>query len=163
MKRSAEALRGAARDLRTLIIQIAPPEIQVEGLSAAIGPLIDPFIESGVDVHVEIDDMPHLTKPDLELAFRVTQEAIRNVTRHAHANRVTVRISATSSGTVLSIEDDGDGFTPTQVEERRRQGHVGTRGISELAAERGGTLTIESSPGAGTRVTLTLPNRKSEE
>jgi len=160
MERSAGALRGAARDLRTLIIQIAPPTIHDDGLSAALQPLLAPLIETGVTVNLDIQEPPLEDKRDLELVFRVAQEALRNIVAHAHARTVTVHMSADATAPALIIEDDGKGFSPADVERRRRQGHVGTRGIAEVAAERGAVLSIDSTPGKGTRVILTLPKAK---
>ena len=58
---------------------------------------------------------------------------------------------------MLRIEDDGRGFTPADIARRRRQGHLGTTAIVELAEEAGGTLVFDSEPGRGTKVTLSLP------
>ncbi len=157
MSRAAEALRGSARDLRTLIIQIAPPSLQREGLRAALGRLCSPLVEGGTNVRILVPDDLALPQADAELLFRVAQEALRNTAAHANASEVSVEVRIDPLATMLAVIDDGTGFSPEDVAERRREGHVGTRGLEELATERGAALTIHSSPGRGTRVCLTIP------
>jgi signal transduction histidine kinase len=82
---------------------------------------------------------------------------LRNVAAHAHAKNVKVELITEDGAAILSIEDDGRGFTPEDVSRRRSEGHLGSSAIVDLAEEAGGTLTIDSEPGRGTLVVLTLP------
>ena len=82
---------------------------------------------------------------------------LRNVAAHAQAKNVKVELTTEDGAAVLSIQDDGKGFSEADVARRRAEGHLGTSAIVELAEEAGGTLTIDSEPGRGTLVVLTLP------
>ncbi len=100
--------------------------------------------------------------PDTEVAaFRIVQEALTNVARHAHATRCTVRLSHAGDRVVITVEDDGRGFDPAGVERRGERRGLGLIGLRERVAEREGTLSIESAPGQGTRVVVELPVRDS--
>jgi signal transduction histidine kinase len=68
-----------------------------------------------------------------------------------------VELTTTDASAVLTIQDDGKGFSKRDIERRRAEGHIGTAAIVELAENAGGTLTIDSEPGRGTLVVLTLP------
>lgn len=86
--------------------------------------------------------------------FRVVQEALANVVRHARATRVDVLAEQTDGRVMVMIEDDGIGFEPEEVE---RGAHFGLLGLRERADALGGTLTLESAPGAGTTVVVEVP------
>jgi two-component system NarL family sensor kinase len=85
--------------------------------------------------------------------YRIAQEALTNVARHSGARRVTLRLVTTPDQARLSVEDDGRGFDPAQVS----AGRYGLVGLNERARLLGGTLRLESSPGAGTRVEVVIP------
>ena len=86
--------------------------------------------------------------------YRAIREALSNIRRHARASHVLVQLENGDPGTVvLTVTDDGAGFDPAAVE----AGHVGLRLLSDLAHSLGGTLTITSSPGAGTTVRMVVP------
>lgn len=84
--------------------------------------------------------------------LRVCQEALANVRKHAGAESASVRLRYDSSAVVLQVSDDGSGFDPGQV-----SGGYGLRGMRTRVTEAGGTLTVRSSPGAGTCVSATVP------
>ncbi|MGO8864463.1 MAG: sensor histidine kinase [Acidimicrobiales bacterium] len=154
---AGDDLRGAARDLRTLIIQIAPPSLEQEGLPSALNTLAVSLREVGVEVHFDFDEIAVTDKSDRELLFRVAQEAFRNVAQHSHASHLDVELRTSDTLITMNIIDDGIGFSPSDVDLRRSEGHVGTRGLEEVAAERGAVLTIDSKPGRGTRLYLAIP------
>lgn len=97
--------------------------------------------------------------PDLEIVcFRVAQESITNVLRHALARKVTVRIARQPHSVRLAIQDDGRGFNPaTTLEAAAAGGHLGIVGMRERARAGGGTFKLESQPGKGTTVEVELP------
>jgi len=156
VRETASDLRSAAQDLRTLIVQIAPPTLDQDGLAVALGALLRPLIAGGISAHLSCPDHD-LPLVHSQLIFRVAQEALRNVLAHAGATAVEITVTTDEGGTLLVIKDDGRGFSATDVRRRRRQGHIGTRGLAETAAQSGATLVIESEPGAGTSVRLTVP------
>ena len=84
--------------------------------------------------------------------LRVCQEALANVRKHAGADKVTVELRYDPEAVLLEVIDDGAGFDPDRV-----TGGYGLRGMRTRVAEAGGTVTVHSSPGAGTRVCVTVP------
>ncbi len=87
--------------------------------------------------------------------YRVVQEAMTNVVRHAHATRVDVLAERRGDRVMVMVEDDGVGFEPDLVQ---RGDHFGLLGMRERAEALGGTLTVESAPGAGTTVVVEVPS-----
>jgi signal transduction histidine kinase len=157
LERSAEETRAAMKDLRTLIIEIAPPTLRREGLHAALLEVLRTIRSGGTKTRLELPSNMRLRQDRVNLIFRVAQEVLRNVAAHAEAKHVSVVLKEVNKMAVLRITDDGKGFSPADVARRRAEGHVGTNAIAELAEEAGGTLEISSHPGKGTRVTLKVP------
>ena len=89
--------------------------------------------------------------------FRLSQEALNNVDKHAGAASAAIRVAFQAGHVQVAIRDDGQGFTPDQAQERAQAGHLGLIGLRERVALTGGTLDVDSSPGAGTTLTFTLP------
>jgi signal transduction histidine kinase len=101
---------------------------------------------------------PERHDPSLETAvFRLVQEALRNVRKHAGLCAVTITIDESEGQMHVEIRDDGCGFTPDSARQRGRQGGLGLVGMRERAALLGGALDIQSEPGRGTRVRASLP------
>jgi two-component system, NarL family, sensor kinase len=142
-----------------LIIEIAPPTLRQDGIRVALQRLLDTLADPEVGTDLDVSDEVALSDDEAALVFRVAQEALRNVATHAHARRVSVILSVIQGATTLTVADDGRGFSRTDVEDRQREGHVGTRGIEEIAAEAGARLTIRSESGHGTKLSLALPRR----
>lgn len=90
--------------------------------------------------------------------YRVAQEAIANAQKHAHAQHIEVMLSADEQQVQLVVQDDGVGFDPTLVA-HRSEGHFGLAGMSERVKLLGGTLSIQSTPGTGTRIAVTVPRK----
>lgn len=154
---------GALGSVRNLSHLLRPTMLDDLGLGAAI----DWQLRSLARRHhaaVELlqEGMTERLDPDTEVAaFRIVQEALTNVARHAHATRCTVRLSHAGDRVVITVEDDGRGFDPAGVERRGERRGLGLIGLRERVAEREGTLSIESAPGQGTRVVVELPVRDS--
>ena len=145
------------KDLRTLIIELAPPTLRREGLQAALLEVLREMKRKGTNTELDLPPNLRLREDRAALIFRVAHEVLRNVAAHAHAKNVKVELSTEDGSAILSIQDDGKGFSAKDMERRRAEGHLGTAAIVELAEEAGGTLTIDSEPGRGTLVVLTLP------
>ena len=154
---SATGARGAMKDLRTLIIELAPPTLRREGLHAALLEVLREMKRSGTNTELDLPPNLRLREDRGALIFRVAQEILRNVASHAHAKNVKVELTEEDGSAILSIQDDGKGFSQSDLDRRRAEGHLGTTAIVELAENAGGTLTINSEPGRGTLVVLTLP------
>ena len=92
------------------------------------------------------------------LLYRVAQEAVRNATSHAAAQQISLSLGAADAGIRIVVQDDGRGFSPEELEQRRHRGHVGLKLLTGLVADAGGHLTVVSTPGEGTRVVAEVPN-----
>ncbi|MGZ4677592.1 MAG: sensor histidine kinase [Acidimicrobiia bacterium] len=147
---SAATRRGISQ-LRTLLVDIYPPNLATEGLEAALRDLLTRAQTDGLATDLEYEDGVQLTGMDQELAFRVAQEAIRNTLRHAHASRIAVRVTRTETGATLEVSDDGRGFDPATV---TANGHFGLRYLRDVGTRAGARVDVASAPGQGTTVRL---------
>lgn len=143
------------QDVRRLAVELRPAALDDFGLVAAIERLRDTVAEQSdlsVDVHSRLGDerLPAETETAL---YRIVQEALTNVLRHAEATRVTVRLSQTDRAVALVVQDDGKGFEL----ENARDGGLGLIGMRERVGLLGGRLTVESSEGAGTLLKAQVP------
>jgi two-component system NarL family sensor kinase len=154
---AAGETRAAMRDLRTLIVEIAPPNLHAEGIDNALRDLLEPLSQSGVAVSLDAPRDTALPAATTTMLFRVAQEALRNAGKHAEATHVEVRLQNHGDGVHLEIADDGHGFSSADLDRRRRDGHVGLSLLRDLVADAGGTLHVESHPGGGTRVSVEVP------
>lgn len=154
---AATTTRASIRQLRTLLVEIHPPNLHSAGLGAALEDLLAPLKARGIAASIELDGPLDLDQ-DLELVvFRAAGEAVRNVQHHAEAKNVTVRLETTAERVRLQVVDDGVGFSDARRAQRQAQGHVGLSLLASVVAGRGGTLDVESEPGAGTRFVLEVP------
>lgn len=122
------------------------------------------FEGTATRVHIETKDLTQRLPPEIEITlFRVMQEALSNIAKHAHAHRVEVRLERYDNGMVVAhVQDDGIGFIPArylQTQEGLRG--MGLLGMRERTVLLGGTLTIESTPGRGTRLRIEAPWKES--
>jgi signal transduction histidine kinase len=148
------------RGIRSVVHSLRPSLLDDLGLLPALRSLITEFTErSGLAVTLEAPaTVAPLTK-DAELAlFRALQEALSNVARHAEAGRVAVTIRQDADSLTLAVQDDGrglpEGVTPATIE---RPGHMGITGMRERIGALGGTVAVETTPGAGVEVRVTVP------
>ncbi len=157
-----------AEDVTTLVNQLHPYRLQKLGLPAALQESLREFEaahEVKTDCHfVGFDDGERLD-PDVEVGvFRIVQEALTNVARHSGAQSVNVLLHRHANSLRVLVEDDGCGFEPERppTAQSGRRG-LGLTGLRERAQLLGGTLTLESSPGNGTMVGLSIPLSSSPE
>lgn len=149
-------LRQNVRDLRTLLVDLHPPNLSAIGLEAAIADLVSPLDGRGVEVAVRLDGAERLGPEQEALVFRVAQEAVRNVLAHADARAVVVELRATEEGLRLVVVDDGRGFAPETRARQGDEGHLGLSLLEGLVVELGGRLVVRSTPGEGTTVELEM-------
>lgn len=161
--RMDEARRLAGRmheELHRLIVDLRPSVLDDLGLAAAIQWFAERHLTArAVAVRCEIAELEGRLAPEVETAlFRAVQEAIVNITRHARADTVLIQLSSDQAGVMVEIEDDGVGFDPTRVaaEPGSLRG-IGLLGMRERLEIVGGTLQIDSEPGGGTHVVMTVP------
>jgi two-component system, NarL family, sensor histidine kinase DevS len=142
-------------DVRRLAVELRPKALDDFGLVAALERLRDTFAErTGMRVDLEANVGDRL-RSDVETAlYRIVQEALTNIVKHAEASAVSIVLARSGRSVTAVIEDDGRGFTP----DRDGDG-LGLLGMGERLALLGGKLKIESSPGAGTTIVAEVPLR----
>lgn len=158
--RITELLREAIEATRSLAVDLSPPVLRDDGLVPALHWLANRMHERHgltVDLDVESD----LRVPDTELRellFRVTRELLFNVVKHAEVDTATVRLTSTTDACSVEVIDEGTGFDPARLDTHiDAENHFGLVSARERLALVGGTLSIDSSPGQGTRGSAQVP------
>jgi signal transduction histidine kinase len=154
--RTAVDLRRWVRELRSLVVTITPPVLHEQGLGASLSDLASTLEARGISVHVEVPADLDLDEATEALLYRVAQEGVRNVVRHAEATRVQLCLRHTSGRLQLEVADDGRGMDPAATAARRR-GSVGLELLRALVAEHDGTLVVGPAAGGGTTLLMELP------
>jgi signal transduction histidine kinase len=158
LESSAVQVRESIKSLRSLLVDIYPPNLTDAGLPAALGDLMAAASARGLHTSCDVDQSAEaMSESTTALVYRVAREAIRNVLAHAAARSVTVTVAVRDGLAVLDVVDDGVGFTPETAAARAGEGHLGLRGLADLVSGAGGHLDIDSSPGNGTRLHVEVP------
>ncbi len=155
LQRSIDLLNAAIRDVRNYISGLKPDHASEAGLSQIVERLADELRAGrAVDFDFEIDDLAagRLSDGSLAGAVQIVREAVSNALRHGGATRVAVRLHEGDGAIALLIQDNGAGFNPAAGP--RGHGLANMQGRAESA---GGSLQVDSAPGRGTRIVLTLP------
>lgn len=149
-----ETSQEALGETRLLLYELRPPLLEEHGLAGALRTRLQ-AVEARAGLATEFAcDADERLPPETEQAlYRLAQEALNNVLKHAHARHVSVRLGLASHGALLEIADDGVGFEPGH----RGEGGFGMPGMRERTERLGGMLHVESAPGAGTRVRVEVP------
>ncbi|MHB8418284.1 MAG: sensor histidine kinase [Myxococcales bacterium] len=150
---SARLVDGALDELRRVARGLRPPSLDDLGLGAAVESLAHEAERSGLRAQTRIEELPRLDPEVEQTCFRLAQEALTNVVRHAVATRVTVSLGLEEGGVVLEVADDGRGFSP------ERSVGLGLVGARERAARLAGSVRVTSAPGRGTRLRAVIPLR----
>lgn len=146
-------------DLHRVIYDLRPSMLDDLGLLPAIRWYAERLTRRGVAVQFEFPEAPPDLTPEARIAvFRVVQEALSNVERHARAETVLVGCDVGPRELTIEVEDDGVGFDPEEMRQPRESGQgLGLLGMRERLALLGGTCVVESQPGNGTRVVVRVP------
>jgi len=159
IRAKAQAITKLALDLyangRRLVRRLRPEVLDMLGLHGAVEEMAGHYRNSGIDVDFDADGDFASIGNDLAIsAYRIVQEALSNVMKHAHAGHVGIALALSEADRMLRIEvrDDGAGFDPAVASEG-----IGIIGMRERVAALGGTMDVHSAPGAGTRVAIALP------
>jgi signal transduction histidine kinase len=161
MKEAAASLRelvvGTLHDVRDLAVELRPKALDDFGLVPALERLTTTFAEkTGLSVDLQTTFAEERLPPEVETAlYRIVQESLTNVVKHARASRVSVLVTRKPGAVTAVIEDDGVGFLPAGD----RGDGVGLLGIRERVGLLDGRLEIESRPDAGTSVVVEVPLR----
>jgi signal transduction histidine kinase len=155
------ALQGVIRSLRTTAVELRSPTLAAFGLEKAIRSHADGFQQAHPELTVNLDlDPDGQALPErVRLAlYRIYQNGLANVVRHAGADCVDIRLRMEPGQARLEVQDNGQGFiVPPRWIMLVRAGHLGLAGASERAEAVGGRLEVESSPGAGTLLRVVVP------
>ena len=162
IKDNIEAVDEALRLVRDLSVDLRPPLLDDLGLVTALRWYVDRYAQRSrivADVVVEMKDPNERFSRELETAcFRIAQEALTNVVRHARASCVLVRLVKEDDGLFLSVKDNGVGFNPEALRKRApRAATLGLLGMQERAHAAGGVIEIDSRASKGTEIRLKLP------
>ena len=156
MRSVREGLVRISEDIHSLAYQLHPSVLEELGLVEALRAECDRRTRQGTMVlSVDLDPLPRAVGKDAAIClFRVAQEALNNVTRHAGASAVSVTLRKMDEGLLLAVRDDGVGFDPLDPKRRRSLGLASMRERVDLVD---GSLDIESAPGRGTEVIAWVP------
>jgi signal transduction histidine kinase len=151
-----QELSHLAQDIHDVSHRLHPTTLEDLGLADALRTECEQLSRSAeLRIAVDVDELPGVLPPDIALcAFRVAQEALRNVSRHARATNVTVSVGVAGSSLHLAVRDNGIGFDPDLQHGLAGLGHASMRERVRLL---GGVLHIQSAPGDGTMVSTSLP------
>jgi NarL family two-component system sensor histidine kinase LiaS len=150
-----ELARGAHSQTRDLILQLRPTTLEQQGLGPALAEYVTAAaLKEGWRTHLSINPLLRVSGPTGENLFRVAQEALNNMAKHAQATSVWVSLADTPAGLLLRLRDDGRGF---DLQADVGPTAVGLVGMQERIEQLGGSLRIQSSPGEGAEVTVLLP------
>jgi signal transduction histidine kinase len=150
---------NALRTVRNLSQLLHPAVLDDLGLPAAIEWYLDGIARRhGLEVSLQLDGMAKRIEPHTEVAaYRIVQEAVTNVVRHAGASRCRVRLACRGGFLRVDVEDDGTGFDADAMARVGARRGLGMIGIRERVAQLRGSLVVDALPGRGTRVSVTLP------
>ncbi len=154
LKKASDGLNHSLQSLRSLAIEIHPPDLAEIGLTAALEALAERSRHRyALDIQLQVLD--RIDDNEVQrLIFRFVNEGIKNVAKHADARSVDVRVEKSSGQITVSVEDDGRGFTPAGHNEG---GGMGLRLLGELAAEIDATISLDPRPERGMSLTLKVP------
>lgn len=162
LERVKAAMREGLMEIRRFIFDLKPSMLNQRGLAATVEHYIQSYrhLFAG-DIHLEIpNNLPHLTPEQEMTAFRVIQESLQNVHKHARSTQTWVSISSAEDGLLVEVRDNGQGFRPSTTGPSL-SGGFGLVGMRERAEVLGARLSVESEPGTGTSVRLVIPlNRR---
>lgn len=150
----------AITEMRQLVSDLRPPQLDDLGLVPALHWLANEWRERlQIDVQVQVNGYRRRLTPEMEtILFRITQEGLTNIAKHARAKHATIHLAFEADLVKLVVEDDGVGMTPEQINRRLpRYLGWGLAGIRERAALVGGQVHIDSAPGQGTRLSVHIP------
>jgi two-component system, NarL family, sensor kinase len=153
LDRAGEAVRRSLRQLRSLLVEIHPPELNASALPAALEDLTAPARSAGLTAAVSVSGIDGAPDHVVTLVWRAAQEAIRNAVRHARASHLDVAVRGAERQVWLTVRDDGVGFDTGAP---AAGGSFGLRGLKSLVEDGGGSVDVESTPGAGTTVRLVV-------
>lgn len=159
-----ELVRGSTREIRKIIYNLRPMAIDDLGLVPTLRRYLEDFnAETAIEIDFKVSPSFHAEDTVLQLAlFRITQEALNNISKHAKATKVEIELSKDSKFISLSIKDDGVGFNPQEIRIDQESG-FGIMNMKERSELLKGNLRIKSKPGEGALLQILIPIEGQEE
>jgi signal transduction histidine kinase len=151
------SIEAAIGRLRRLVFELNPPSLAASSLGEALrGYMVEYARETPVSWAVADRLRAQPTEQHKQILFRIAQEALRNVRKHAGAHRIEILLAPVDNGLLLQVKDDGVGFVPEEAIQARA-GHIGMPSMRERLQRAGGWLEVRSAPGAGAVLEAWLP------
>ena len=141
-------------EMRALIFELRPESLETEGLAVALEKQAAALrARHEIEVESSLCEEPKASPGAKEAVYRIAQEALHNIVKHAHADRVEIKMECDPERITLAVSDDGVGFDA----QNEFPGHLGLRSMRERASRLGGTLRVQTTPGRGTRIWARIP------
>jgi len=150
---------GSLKELRRVLAGLRPPALEELGLTPALERALDSLEAEGVSCNFTMEGTPVRLSPTVEIAvYRIVQEALNNVRKHARASQVTLRLGFQPQALHIEVADNGRGFdVPRTLQGAISLKHLGLLGIKQRVEWLGGTFKLESGEVAGTRLAVSIP------
>jgi len=162
-ERSLQIAEALIKHIRSVALCLHPPLLDTLGLVSAIQHMVDECVrETGFRITISARPRTLAVDQDIAIAcYRVVQEAVTNAIRHAHANRIRIKLRQRRHLLLVTVKDDGIGFAVPSVLKRSLVGiHVGVLGMRARILALGGRFAIDSAPGVGTALYAILPRSR---
>lgn len=157
LNESAAEVRDSIGALRSLLVEIYPPNLFDEGLESALNNLAARSQVRGIVVTVHTSTEKLVPRAVVALLYRAAQEALRNVVNHSRATDASVDVRTSETTAILEVRDNGVGFEPAAVTEAAKTGHFGLHALRQLVTDAGGRLELDTMPEGGTRLRVEVP------
>ncbi len=152
-------LTHALEEMRDVMRDLRPAALDAKGLDGKLATYLEDYeADTTIRSSLKVEgDLPALSPPAEEALFRIAQEALTNVRRHAQATRIEVTLLPLRGGVVCDVSDDGVGFDAESMLSQTSNSHWGLKGMAERAALVGGNVNLGTAPGKGTVVRAWVP------
>jgi two-component system NarL family sensor kinase len=157
LARTADGVRRTIAELRGLAVDLSRSRLPEAGLGAALSAFAARMEVTGTRVTVEATELEDLPPQAAEVLYRCAQETLGNVTAHSGAENVEITVVRGDEDVTMLVDDDGRGFDESRLLASDGAHHLGLRALGNLVADVGGSLTVSSAPGQGTRVFVRVP------
>ncbi|MBC7870187.1 MAG: hypothetical protein H7Y09_05060, partial [Chitinophagaceae bacterium] len=171
--------QSALIEMRALLVELRSPEdnspssavdvlpgivrLKQQGLHAALQRYLTNIVQDGLQVHFDVSLYKRHSIETESVLYRIAQEALNNVAKHAHARHVEVVLESGENKIVMSVQDDGRGFAlPAHDLTEHSTKSLGLKIMAERAQALGGTFEISAAPGSGTRIEVVIPISQGE-
>ena len=149
--------KAGMAEMRALIFELRPDALRNEGLVAALGKQVELLrARHGLIVEADLGEEPEEPLEVKEAIYRIAQEALHNIVKHANAARIRLGLARSESAITLEVADDGQGFDPAQA----FPGHLGLHTMRDRAERLGGSIDLTSAIGCGTQLRVCIPVRR---